>query len=270
MSLEQTPLAAGSYLIRPLKLLPTRMQGWDVYALQTALDIKPDGVFGEITDGAVRACQEQNKLLPVDGIAGPNTKTAAVLDRMFPLQSKYHTPPGLARGVVGGETNFEPGSYTAPYRNGTRDIGIVQENGVETFANLLESFDVPGALERMISALRARFDAALGESKYVAEPMGAWRYGAVLAHNWPAASKRYIDGTIKTWSYVATFDRKDPRKDGGTFVKDLGDGRHEQRRYKMDTPAQWVMRIGVAGVVTGFQWAEHYIDTKTVFVKRWA
>lgn len=43
-----------------------------VHALQTALGIQADGMFGAITEAAVRAFQRQHQLVP-DGIVGPRT-----------------------------------------------------------------------------------------------------------------------------------------------------------------------------------------------------
>lgn len=58
-------------------LLHRGSAGPDVVALQKALEISPaDGVFGPVTEAAVRAFQTTHDLDPVDGIVGPATRAA--------------------------------------------------------------------------------------------------------------------------------------------------------------------------------------------------
>jgi peptidoglycan hydrolase-like protein with peptidoglycan-binding domain len=64
---------AAFTLRRMLRLThPQMMYGADVAALQHALHITADGVFGPITDAAVRDFQSLNRIT-VDGIVGPQT-----------------------------------------------------------------------------------------------------------------------------------------------------------------------------------------------------
>jgi len=60
---------------RLLKLANPMMRGDDVTALQRALRVEADGVFGPATDNAVRAFQTE-KGLTSDGIVGPATRAA--------------------------------------------------------------------------------------------------------------------------------------------------------------------------------------------------
>ena len=67
--------------------------GQEVKELQRALGIEADGVFGPITEAAVRAFQQENGL-EVDGIAGPQTMAAiharvATTDRSERVYSPY-------------------------------------------------------------------------------------------------------------------------------------------------------------------------------------
>jgi peptidoglycan hydrolase-like protein with peptidoglycan-binding domain len=59
-----------AFNVRPT--LQMGSQGYDVMALQGMLNVIPDGVFGPLTDRAVRVYQVQTSLT-VDGIVGPIT-----------------------------------------------------------------------------------------------------------------------------------------------------------------------------------------------------
>lgn len=76
---------------RVLRMSSPRMQGDDVAELQRRLGITPDGIFGPVTEQAVKNFQHDNGLA-VDGIVGPNTWAA--LERGSPLALKKL--PGLA------------------------------------------------------------------------------------------------------------------------------------------------------------------------------
>jgi hypothetical protein len=120
-------LSEGAYRYRPLK---QGLDGWDVYALQTGLDITADGAFGPITKKAVEDFQRDQKLT-ADGIAGTVTQREIALQILWPLQRQHRTPPGLLRGLVEGESAFILGNHTPPYANGNRDFGVCQRNGAE-------------------------------------------------------------------------------------------------------------------------------------------
>jgi chitosanase len=65
---------------RTLKLESPPMQGDDVKSVQQALvkagfNVSPDGIFGPITDAAVKLFQKQ-KRLTTDGVVGPATRSA--------------------------------------------------------------------------------------------------------------------------------------------------------------------------------------------------
>lgn len=271
-------LAAGGYTPRPLNLGDV---GWDVLALQLCLNgwgaaLLIDGAFGEFTDSAVHAFQRQviaAKLPPaerddaVDGIAGPQTKRELSYKLIWPAQAKHSTPPGLVRGMVEGESGFDPGNYTKPYANRRRDVGLVMNNIDPTDDQLVWAFNGPARVMAMAASLRKRFDYCI-ERNGTPTAERAWRYGAVLFHNWQSASERYVAGTIHTWRYEARFI-PGGAADAGRFVRRLTDGT-EVRSYSMADRAQWIVHIGVAGVDTGYEWAEHYIDSKAKYVRSWS
>lgn len=244
-------LAADGYKFRPLRFTDPLLTGWDVYALQTALGIPSDGIFGSQTRNAVIEFQKTMKLV-VDGIAGPATIRASTLKPLRHYEGLYKTPIGLAKGILEGECGLYSGEYTKPYRNGTRDVGPAQENITPSEANLKISFDVVGSEARLCLKLRTRYDSCIGESSYVDAPEECWKYGAVLYHNWQAASNRYVNGTINSWIYTAY--------DSIARIN---------KQYRMSDPAQWIKDIGVDGVSTGYQWTKHYISTKVGYVNIW-
>ncbi len=70
----------------PLTCLKRGDRGTDVKVLQTALCLIPDGIFGSITEEAVKTFQADHGLT-VDGIAGPKT-LAALGHSGSPMMSK--------------------------------------------------------------------------------------------------------------------------------------------------------------------------------------
>lgn len=248
------PLANGGYSYRPLK---QGMEGWDVLALQLGLRsvvskaIKANGSFGGGTLNLVLAFQAAQKL-DIDGVAGVDTQRELAKELIWPVQRRFETPPGLIRGLIEAESGYRFGNYTGSYRNGTRDVGLTQENIAISDVNLLSALNGAQAIQRLGKSLRDRKNYAIGKSSYVDTNAEAWKYGAILYHNWQAASNRYIDGTIATWVYTAF---------------DSVAGKYKQ--YRMSDPAQWIIDIGVAGVSTGYQWVNHYVTTKTVYVKEY-
>lgn len=127
-------LAAGGYAYRSLRLTPNRQRGWDVYALQTALndqrepDLVLDGIFGKKTNRAVREFQEKTGTLTVDGKAGGLTQRALALWIADPIRAFYNLPYGLLDGQLEHESSYWLGNHTPPYSDGKRDIGVAQRN----------------------------------------------------------------------------------------------------------------------------------------------
>jgi peptidoglycan hydrolase-like protein with peptidoglycan-binding domain len=82
-------------------------RGGGVKALQSALGLSPDGVFGAATEKALRRFQK-SKGLPVDGVAGPATRRAlhlgsgAVLKRKHAAHHRHRHRSGGGGGGGGG------------------------------------------------------------------------------------------------------------------------------------------------------------------------
>jgi len=228
------PLAAGGYKFRPLR---EGLQGWDVWALQRALAIPPDGVFGKITTAAVKHFQGEHGLAQ-DGIAGPVTQRDVAEDLIWPVQKQLATPPGLLRGLMEGESGYILGNYTKPYADGTRDVGLMMFNLAPTRHNLEFAFDGTLTVARAANTLANIHRDYL---KLAKNDRDAWRY-AIGHHNWQAAAARYAAGTIDRWVYTS-----------------------RGKQYRMSDPAPWVIEQGVAGVRTGYDWFEHYVASKLIY-----
>jgi len=115
---------------RPLK---KGLRGEDVYALQTGLFGlafslgAPDGIFGPITEDAVKRFQESRKLVS-DGIAGPTTQRRVCVDLITKSTRSNDLPHLLLYGQVEHESSFIVGNYSQQYSDGSFDAGAVQRN----------------------------------------------------------------------------------------------------------------------------------------------
>ena len=65
----------GLAAVRDLGLRPVYLHGPDVEAVQRIVGVTPDGVFGPVTERAVRVWQHGHRLV-ADGVVGPLTRAA--------------------------------------------------------------------------------------------------------------------------------------------------------------------------------------------------
>lgn len=234
-------LAAGAYRYRPLR---EGLVGWDVWALQAALGgLVRDGDFGAKTTSAVLVFQRARftDLDDHDGIAGVKTQIALAKQMIWPVQKDQATPSGLLRGLVEGESGFWLGNHTAPYPNGTRDLGVCMFNRNPTAENLAWAFDGRKAIAETARRWVLRRDYYLPMAGANGSERLAGRY-AVLHHNWPAAADRFADKTIGSWTYTSRGES-----------------------YRMSDPAPWIRELGVSGVETGYAWCTHYVSGKVAY-----
>jgi hypothetical protein len=99
----------------------------------------------------------------------------------------------------------------------------------ERFRNV---FDGHYAFERLAASLRDRKDAFHGAAG-ARTHQAAWEL-AVLNHNWPWGAHRLASG-----------------------------------EQLSEEPAQWVQSVGVPGVESPADWANHYIRQGTLYVSKW-
>jgi peptidoglycan hydrolase-like protein with peptidoglycan-binding domain len=265
-------LPSDTYTYRPLK---EGLNGYDVWVLQLNLNALgyntggADGYFGAKTKGAVTQFQS-NGNLEADGIAGIRTQQSIALVSASPAQNKYKTPGGLLRGIMLGESGFILPAVSSVYSNGSRDIGVVQENLSATElaleSEVADSFTALNANERTAARLRNAKDkyysykASLGHEK-------CWRY-AVLSHNWPSAAHAYVYKDINKWTYIARYYPNLGGPDDGFTISYNSDG-SQSRSYYMTSDAQWIYKASGGRLTTGFQWADNYVDSKVKFVTNW-
>lgn len=191
-------LAAGHYDYRPLFRVEDEdgplMEGWDVYALQSALagvgaDVGVDGVFGDSTAVAVWGYQDDRSLVE-DGIAGIETQRDLSLLLARKFRKKYGLPVGFPRGHIEKESSFQLGNHTAPYVGGTaagsRDLGIVQCN--TRYYEIADAFNAMKSLDTLCRRLVDRQEAYapfnLGRKRTWQLAAGSWNAPAYT--NWLA------------------------------------------------------------------------------------
>lgn len=159
-------LASGAYDYRPLKL---DNRGWDVYALQTALNgmghlLNLDGVFWFDTERSVKLWQEGRGLV-VDGIAGILTQRSLALVNGEGARMRAILPIKLLMGQIEKESGYELGNHTAPYKDGSRDLGVAQRNDKQQRITYDQAFHVPNSLEVLSQTVRLRHD------RYLSAPL---------------------------------------------------------------------------------------------------
>jgi hypothetical protein len=227
------------------------MYGWDVQALQISLNnnhyINPllveDGVFVTKTEVAVLELQQSLKIT-ADGIAGPETQSALCSHQCHYAQHTY-APNGLLKGICLGESGGIIPATSALYANGSRDYGPFQNNMTNpTQSQLHNAYNIAYESDRIAKSLYSNYKIYLGQPGALNDEQ-AWKL-AVLNYNWPAAAAQIAAGNKNTWVYTSA-----------------------GIQYKLSDPAPWVERIGIAGVKTGLDWCNFYVDGKIVYVTSW-
>lgn len=230
-------------------VLKEGMSGWDIQTIQIAFNSTPgkynlilDGSFGPKTDFAARAIQH-NLGITVDGIVGPQTQSSLCARECESV--KNLVPAGLIKGICFGESGGIVPTTSAKYSNGSRDYGPLQHNMIDPSQNELEN-----AYSPILQAYRVAREINSAYTDFLTQTgtgskEDSWRL-AVLNYNWPAAAQKIAAGEGEIWVYNS-----------------------EGKQYKMNSPAPWIEKFGITGVSTGWQWAEHYINSKIIFVKSW-
>lgn len=207
-------ISDSAYKYRPLKRGDS---GWDIYALQTALnvfaepDIVTDGVFGDRTHQAVTRYQ-RNRDLVADGIAGIVTQRSLAIGVGNRVKQDVQLPTGLLKGVFEKESGYQLGNHTAKYPNGTWDLGVVQRNTayhpVEESFDVLESVDyyarrVRAAYERYQDGLTTQYAWELAAGSWNAP---SWTDRLAVGKTISDSAKEWIDGYIdRVTTYVTSW-----------------------------------------------------------------
>lgn len=184
------PLPLHAYIYRPLK---RNLSGWDVYALQTALNVQghkltADGVFGPRTEDSVELWQRGSGLV-IDGIAGIATQRDLALVVGQGARDDWHLPLKLLMGQIEKESGYQLGNHTALYGQETpdkaddsRDLGVSQINDIHKGVSWDQAFDVGFALNFLASEIREKHDrylaAPLREGFQRVDNERAWRLAA--------------------------------------------------------------------------------------------
>lgn len=141
-------LEPDGYQYRPLKLANPMQRGVDVYALQTALGVTPDGWLGPVTDAAIRKAQTKYGLT-VDGIAGVLTQRQLAI---VIIKAQNASLYARLYGQVEHESSFWLGNYSAPYPDHSRDCGVAQRN--TRYTPMAQGFDVPTSIRALDERVR--------------------------------------------------------------------------------------------------------------------
>ena len=142
-------LTQDGYEFRALRRTEPVQQGWDVYALQTALiaqqiEVGPlDATLGDKTATAIWRYQQREDLVE-DGIAG--TATQRDLALLFSRQQSglFDLPHRMLYGQIERESGFLLGNQSPMRAGGGADCGVAQRNSEHTPP--LAGFDVPGSI----------------------------------------------------------------------------------------------------------------------------
>jgi hypothetical protein len=170
------PLASGPYTYRTLRLADPMQNGWDVFALQTTLPaITADGWFGKQTDGALRKAQTSLSLQS-DGLAGPLTQRALVLDAAAKTSANAGVQFLRVKGQLEHESGYLVGNHTAPYSNGSRDLGVAQINSSKD-ADKQPPFTVGHAIGALCSRIienHSRYASRVSDKRAWDLAQGSW------------------------------------------------------------------------------------------------
>lgn len=164
---------------RTLRLTSPQMIGFDVFALQTALEAlsfapgATDGELGPQTAIAIIAAQKFFKLVQ-DGFAGGATQEALARRHGNLAKREFDLADGLMRGQVEHESSFRLGNYSPQRPDGNYDAGPVQRNTEHTPAE--QGFNVPLSIKALARNTRAHYDlfAGVSEKRRWQLAGGAW------------------------------------------------------------------------------------------------
>lgn len=175
---------------RTLEMKTPALRGEDVYALQTALNElsfgagTPDGIYGPMTDRAVREAQQTLKLV-VDGKAGGATQKALALTIASQVSTvnRGRPPYSALLGQLEHESGFRLGIYSPLRPDNTYDAGVTQRNTKFTSPQI--GFDTKKSILALAEVVRDHHDlftGVLSERRRWALAQGAWNAPAFACY----------------------------------------------------------------------------------------
>lgn len=216
--------AAWRAMMAPIKL---GERGWRAYAVQCAVGVAPDGVWGPATEKAVRAWQKAHGLT-VDGVVGPATQGKMLKVAADKVDAQYtELPAGLLDGfarVEGVNLLAATNPYTPSGGKRGTDCGPCQIRVYER-ADFTYPISTVGTVYGMKDTFDARAAFAITAGLFIGRiadykrrnptlPRRTIIEAAVLAHNWPAGADQIIryghiinPDSLATWTSIPVAER---------------------------------------------------------------
>lgn len=172
---------------RTLSLKSPQMRGEDVYALQTALNDlgfwvgETDGIYGGMTDRAVKECQRFCNLT-VDGLVGGITQRELAMRIIRRVRVDTPVPTDALKGSLEHESGFRLGNYSPQRANGSYDAGVAQRNTDHTPP--AQGFNVPMSITALAQNTLRHFKLfeGLPQRRRWALAQGAWNAPAFACY----------------------------------------------------------------------------------------
>ncbi len=234
--------------------------GWDVYAIQVALNshqktfpITEDGFFGPQTKECVLREQRNHHLAVVDGVIGQKTQIKICESEARLAETDNRIPIGLLLGLAQGESGLFFAAVSGPNWNNSYDAGAIQDNieaaQLGSLSAWRKGFNLRVGFHETGLKLRTQYDGYYGDPgcKTIKD---TW-FTALTYHNWPAAADKMAKGEFDSWQYYA--------------IGSDGAGHY----YGVDDPAYWVVQASGGRLSTARQWRDDYIQSKIIYVKNW-
>jgi hypothetical protein len=218
MSLPTSPPKYSSWSAMVRAFSRKEYTPWQAFSVQRVVGVSVDGVFGSLTERAVKTWQASMKLT-ADGVVGPKTQGAMLRKASESVDVHFTTiPDGMLLGFarVEGANLLAATNWSVP---GGVDCGCVQMRVYGPPYDLLklkEAFDPTEAFTYAARVFTSRV-AAYKRSNPTGLSVHRIIEAAVLAHNWPAGAAQVMKyGHVLNPDDPATWTRK---SDGTHYTK---------------------------------------------------
>lgn len=183
-------------------------RGWRAFAVQTVVAVTPDGVWGPLTDKAVRAWQHTHGLVE-DGIMGPTSQKRVLHDAGHRCDKNHGLPNGVGAGLAQTEGAGMLAATNWSVAGGV-DCGAVQKRVLGPpfdMAELKLSFSPTKAVDWGCARLSRAWNDTATRNRHFTDDESL--RVAALQHNWPAGADQIIrryPGGGQWWRYVSSPD----------------------------------------------------------------